>query len=150
LPDGLHRGNFARLPWLVFNRKDDMHTTWVGRAFGLTGPRLVERHVPSTEAHARAAVMGWGAAVMPEQMAAPALASGTLVALHPEVHVDVLLHWHQWKLRGEPGEPSPLRAGALDHIGQALTLGARRALRPVPASAGPVGLAGAAAPADAG
>ena len=27
------------------------------------------------------------------------LASGALTALHAEVHVDVRLHWHQWKLR---------------------------------------------------
>jgi LysR family transcriptional regulator (chromosome initiation inhibitor) len=136
LPQGLNRGNLAKLPWLVFNRKDDMAAAWVGRAFGAQGMRLVERHVPSTEAHARAAVMGWGIAVMPEQMAAPALASGALQALHAEVHVDVLLHWHQWKLLGgdvpaqtAAGALPPLRAGALDRIGRALADGARLALR---------------------
>ena len=146
MPQGLNRGNFAKLPWLVFNRKDDNHAVWVGQAFGLSGPRLVERHVPSTEAHARAAVQGWGIAVMPEQMAAPALAAGKLQALHAEVHVDVLLHWHQWKLRPgtEPDSSStatananatldaPLRAGALDQVGQALAEGARSSLRPPP------------------
>ena len=150
-PDGLHRGNFARLPWLVFNRKDDMPATWVGQAFGVSGPRLVERHVPSTEAHARAAVQGWGIGVMPEQMAARWLASGELQHLHAEVQVDVLLHWHQWRLLGDasadgqapaavttaspssPPDPrTPLRAGALDRIGLALSHGARAALHPVP------------------
>jgi len=130
LPDGLHRGNFAHLPWLVFNRKDDMHVSWVSRAFGISGPRLLERHVPSTEAQARAAVMGWGLAVMPEQMAARWIIDGELVQLHAELHVDVLLHWHQWKLRGEPATDSPLRAGALDRIGAALVEGAHQALRP--------------------
>ncbi len=140
MPQGLHRGNFAKLPWLVFNRKDDNHAVWVGQAFGLSGPRLVERHVPSTEAHARAAALGWGIAVMPEQLAAPALAAGTLQALHPEVFVDVLLHWHQWKLRpGSEAElpvtvspETPLRAGALDQVGRALAAGAGGALRPPP------------------
>jgi LysR family transcriptional regulator (chromosome initiation inhibitor) len=141
LPQGLHRGNFARVPWLVFNRKDDNHAVWVGQAFGVNGPRLVERHVPSTEAHVRAAVMGWGIGVMPEQMAAPWLARGELQALHAEVFVDVLLHWHQWKLQaatdaGSDGKATaaamdtPLRAGALDRIGRALAEGARTALRP--------------------
>ena len=129
LPQGLHRGNFAQLPWVVFNRKDDMHRAWAGMAFGLAEPRLVERFVPSTEAHARAALMGWGIAVMAEQMAAPALAGGALVQLHPEVAVDVLLHWHQWKLRAE-GIPEPAqRTAVLDRIGQALAAGARSALR---------------------
>ncbi|GCL64145.1 LysR family transcriptional regulator ArgP [Pseudaquabacterium pictum] len=140
LPQGLHRANFAKLPWLVFNRKDDNHAVWVGQAFGVTEPRLVERHVPSTEAQTRAAVMGWGVAVVPELMAAPGLASGALAALHPEVHVDVRLHWHQWKLRSTadadttdapPAAETPLRAGVLDRIGRALADGARAALRPL-------------------
>ncbi|OGA98701.1 MAG: transcriptional regulator ArgP [Burkholderiales bacterium RIFCSPHIGHO2_12_FULL_69_20] len=141
LPQGLNRGNFARVPWLVFNRKDDNHAVWVGQAFGVSGPRLVERHVPSTEAHVRAALMGWGIGVMPEQMAAPRLARGELQALHAEVFVDVLLHWHQWKLQAAapPGVATkatttamdaPLRAGALDRVGRALADGARTALRP--------------------
>ncbi|MBP6902286.1 MAG: LysR family transcriptional regulator ArgP [Burkholderiaceae bacterium] len=131
LPQGLHPGNFAKLPWLVFNRKDDNHTVWVAQAFGVQGPRLKERHVPSTEAHVRAAVMGWGIGVMPEQMAAPWLASGELLPLHEQVHVDVDLHWHQWKLSADEtasAQASP-RAGALDRIGRALAEGARSALR---------------------
>ena len=60
----------------------------------------------------------------------------TLQALHPEVHVDVRLHWHQWKLRsGEPGDDgtppsadSPVRAGVLDRVGRALAEGAARVL----------------------
>jgi LysR family transcriptional regulator (chromosome initiation inhibitor) len=140
-PQGLHRGNFAQLPWLVFNRKDDMHAAWVGQAFGVQGPRMMERHVPSTEAQVRATVMGWGLGVMPEQMAAPWLASGALQAVHAEVHVDVLLHWHQWRLSAGGGEPAttstgrdalaaPLRIGTLDRIGRALAEGALTALRP--------------------
>jgi LysR family transcriptional regulator, chromosome initiation inhibitor len=133
LPDGLNRSNFARVPWLVFNRKDDMHALWVAKAFGVQGPRLVERFVPSTEAHVRAAEMGWGIGVMPEQMAAPALADGALVGLFPEVWIDVLLHWHQWKLRTDDSSAEPaLRAGALDRIGRALIDGARVALKPAP------------------
>lgn len=138
LPQGLHRANFATLPWLVFNRKDDNHAVWVGQAFGVREPRLQERHVPSTEAQTRAAVMGWGLAVVPELMAAAGLASGALAALHPEVHVDVRLHWHQWKLRSSGDSATtdaaqadtPLRAGALDRIGRALAAGAMAALRP--------------------
>lgn len=142
LPQGLHRGNFARLPWLVFNRKDDNHTEWVRQAFEVAAPRLVERHVPSTEAHVRAAVLGWGIGVVPEPMAAPWLARGELQRLHPGVHVDVLLHWHQWRLPADPAQPAidtadpaapaARRGGALDRVGRALVDEARSALRPVP------------------
>ncbi len=130
LPTGLNRANFAALPWLVFNRKDDMHSAWVSRAFGIDAPRLVPRSVPSSEAHARAAAMGWGLAVMPEQMATRWLASGELLAVHPEVHVDVQLHWHQWSLRGDDSAAPTLRTGTLDRIGLALAEGARSSLRP--------------------
>ena len=148
LPQGLNRSNFSQLPWLVFNRKDDMPATWVAQAFGLNEPRLVERHVPSSEAHVRAAVMGWGIGVMPEQMAQPWLAGGQLLPVQAAVHVDVQLHWHQWKLLAADGAPAsagtglataltdadnpptpPRRTGALDSIGQALAAGARLALR---------------------
>ena len=140
LPQGLNRANFAQLPWLLFNRKDDMPATWVERAFGIADPRLIERHVPSSEAHARAAMMAWGIGVLPEQMAEPGLASGALLAVHAQVHVDVMLHWHQWKLLAVDSAPeallavataavAPLRAGALDRIGRALAEGARGALR---------------------
>jgi LysR family transcriptional regulator (chromosome initiation inhibitor) len=136
LPQGLHEGNFARVPFIVFNRKDDMQAQWVAQAFGLRAPRLMERFVPSSEASARAAVMGWGVGVMPEPLAAPWLARGELRPLRPEVHLDVRLYWHQWKLRAD--EPDGLdddaqrlrRTGALDRIGRALAAGARQALRP--------------------
>ena len=115
----------------------------MSQAFSVPAPRLLERHVPSTEAQTRAAVMGWGLAVVPELMAAPGLASGALLALHAQVHVDVRLHWHQWKLRSsmacsssdaDSAEPAvadrPLRAGVLDRVGRALAGGAQAALRP--------------------
>lgn len=130
LTQGLHHGNFARLPWVVFNRKDDMHRVWAGKAFGVTEPRLIERFVPSTEAHARAALMGWGIAVMAEQMAAQGLRAGSLEQLHADVAVDVLLHWHQWKLRTDELPELPPRAGVLDRIGAAIAAGAHAALRP--------------------
>jgi LysR family transcriptional regulator (chromosome initiation inhibitor) len=130
LPKGLTRGNFATVPWLVFNRKDDMHRVWAGAAFEVRKPRLNEHFVPSTEAHTRAALMGWGVAVMPEQMAAPALAQGGLMQVHPDIMVDVRLHWHQWKLRAADNAAATHGAGALDRIGLALAAGAQRALRP--------------------
>lgn len=138
LGQGLHRGNVTQVPWLVFNRKDDMHAAWVQQAFGMRGVRLRERPVPSTEAHARAAVMGWGLGVVPEQMAAPWLGQGRLVQLHPEVHVDVVLHWHQWRLPGAEGAAWPSgRGSALDRIGAALADGARLTLKPAAPAAAP-------------
>jgi LysR family transcriptional regulator (chromosome initiation inhibitor) len=133
LPEGLNAGNFARLPFIVFNRKDDMQAQWVSAAMRLREPRLKERYVPSSEAGARAAVMGWGLAVIPELLARPHLESGALVAIRPEVTIDVALHWHQWKLGtgldGADAAAAPARRGLMEQIGQALIAGARGALR---------------------
>jgi LysR family transcriptional regulator (chromosome initiation inhibitor) len=127
LPEGLTLANFPRLPFLVFNRKDDMQAQWVSRAFGVRAPRLRENHVPSSEAYVRAVEEGWGIGVAPEIQIHAAVRAGRLVVLQPQVHVPVALYWHQWKLGRDAGTPTS-RAGLLDRIGRALAQGASRAL----------------------
>jgi len=131
MPHGLTRANFAQVPFLVFNRKDDMQPQWVSRAFGVRAPRLQERFVPSSEAYVRAALMGWGVGVVPELQVRGLLESGALVALRPEVGLEVRLFWHQWKL-GPDGAPPSARVALLDRIGDALVAGAQRALDTTP------------------
>ncbi|HEX4510877.1 MAG TPA: ArgP/LysG family DNA-binding transcriptional regulator, partial [Burkholderiaceae bacterium] len=75
--------------------------------------------------------MGWGVAVIPELLARAQLETGALVAIRPDVAIDVALYWHQWKLA--PGlddaeQAAPARPGLLEQIGQALILGASEAL----------------------
>ncbi len=127
LPQGLTRANFAQVPFLVFNRKDDMQPQWVSRAFGVRSPRLQERFVPSSEAYVRAALMGWGVGVVPELQVRGLLNSGDLVALRPEVGLEVRLFWHQWRLGPDGGAPSA-RVALLDRIGDALVAGSEQAL----------------------
>lgn len=124
-PAGLDRASFPHVPFLVFNRKDDIQQQWVARAFGVRAPRLRERFVPSSEAYLRAALMGWGVGVVPEVQAREALAAGALVALRPEVTLAVRLFWHQWKLADAEAAP---RVATLDRIGAALAAGAGAAL----------------------
>jgi LysR family transcriptional regulator (chromosome initiation inhibitor) len=139
---GLNRANFSQVPFLVFNRKDDMQQQWVSRAFGVRAPQLRERFVPSSEAYVRAVVMGWGVGVVPEVQVHELLATGALVALRPEVELQVKLFWHQWKLGPDGGAPSP-RIAMLDRIGAALAAGAKAALGRGPeAAAGAKGLSG--------
>ncbi|NDY92257.1 LysR family transcriptional regulator ArgP [Ideonella livida] len=132
---GLHAGNFSQVPFIVFNRKDDMQAQWVSRAFGVRQPRLRERFVPSSEAGARAAVMGWGIAVLPELLAQPLIQREELAPVRPEVWIDVALYWHHWRLGGAddacpstPGADAP-SPSLLDQLGQALAQGAHAALR---------------------
>lgn len=126
LGGGLHEGNVFRTPFLVFNRKDDTQSQWVAGAFNVAQPRLVERHVPSSEAYARAALMGWGVGVLPTLQVRDELGSGRLVRVGPDIAVEVALYWHQWRLGG--GQPADASPGLLDRVGAAIIAGARRAL----------------------
>ena len=87
LPRGLSAANFAQVPFLVFNRKDDTQVQWVSQAFGVKSPRLRERFVPSSEAYARAACMGWGVGVAPELQLRPSIEAGQLVLAMEEYSV---------------------------------------------------------------
>jgi len=127
LPQGLTRANFAQVPFLVFNRKDDMQQRWAARAFGVRQPRLQERFVPSSEGYVRAALMGWGVGVAPELQVRGLLESGALVSLRPETVLNVRLFWHQWRLGPDGAAPSE-RVALLDRIGTALAAGAKAAL----------------------
>ena len=137
LPDGLNAANFASTPFVVFNRKDDVQMQWVSKAFGLRAPRLMERYVPSSEAYARAVQAGWGVGVASELLVRSQIASGELVALRPDLSVDVTLYWHQWKLVSETlSAPQGAQRGTLlDLIGQALSRGATDALTPLRSAA---------------
>ena len=109
----------------MFNRKDDMQPQWVSRAFGVRAPRLQERFVPSSEAYVRAALMGWGIGVVPELQVRGLLDSGALVALRPEIGLEVRLFWHQWRLGPDGAAPSA-RVALLDRIGDAWSPGPSR------------------------
>ncbi|HEY1091067.1 MAG TPA: ArgP/LysG family DNA-binding transcriptional regulator, partial [Burkholderiaceae bacterium] len=126
LKGGLNAANVMQQPFLVFNRKDDNQAQWVAKAFGLRKPRLRERYVPSSEAYVRAVCMGWGIGVAPELQLRPLIESGALVALMPEVSVEVALYWHQWKLDAEVQAQAP--TSLLNRIGLALSAGAEKAL----------------------
>ena len=127
LPQGLNRTNFAQVPFLSFNRKDDMQLQWAARAFGVRQPRLQERFVPSSEAYVRAALMGWGIGIVPELQVRGLLENGALVTVLPDVGLDLRLFWHQWRLGPDGAAPSE-RVALLDRIGAALVAGAKAAL----------------------
>jgi len=127
-PAGLNRATFTRLPFLIFNRKDDMQQQWVSLAFGVREPGLRERFVPSSEAYVRAALMGWGVGVAPLVQVRRLIDEGSLVPLRSEVMLEVELFWHQWRLGPDSDEPPTSRVGMLDRIGAALEAGAERAL----------------------
>jgi LysR family transcriptional regulator (chromosome initiation inhibitor) len=97
-PQGLTPHNFRQIPFIAFNRKDDLQTEFVGRACGLRRVSLSQRFVPSSEGQVRAVLAGWGASVLPELQVQGLLSSGKLVNLVPNITLPVNLYWHCWNL----------------------------------------------------
>ncbi|MBC5763834.1 LysR family transcriptional regulator ArgP [Ramlibacter albus] len=117
-PKGLTPHNFRDVPFIAFNRKDDMQAEFVGKAFGLKRVALNQLFVPSSEGQVRAVLSGWGVSVVPELLARPLLERGELVNLAPAHAVPVQLYWHCWNLESE----------VLDSLTAALTAAAEKSL----------------------
>ncbi len=117
-PQGLTRHNFRAMPFIAFNRKDDLQAEFVSKACGLNRVTLSQRYVPSSEGQVRAVLAGWGASVVPELLVADLLRTGQLVNLSPQFALPVSLYWHCWKLD----------SAVLDSLTQALQSAATRVL----------------------
>jgi len=118
-PKGLTPHNFRDVPFVAFNRKDDLQAEFVAQATGLKRVTLRQLFMPSSEGQVRAVLDGWGVSVVPELLARGLLAQGQLVDVAPEHRLVVQLHWHCWNLASE----------VLDALSLALTQAARGALR---------------------
>lgn len=100
-PKGLTQHNFRDIPFIAFNRKDDMQSEFVGKAFGLKRVTLSQLFVPSSEGQVRAVLAGWGVSVVPELLARGLLAQGRLVNVAPGFSLPIQLYWHCWNLESE-------------------------------------------------
>ena len=98
-PLGKH--NFRAVPFIAFNRKDDMQGLFVSKAFGLKGALLDKVFVPSSEGQVRALRAGWGAAVLPQLLVQADIDAGTLVNVCPGYTLHMALYWHCWNLQSE-------------------------------------------------
>ena len=117
-PGGLSPHNFRSVPFVAFNRKDDLQAEFVGRAFSLKHVALSQLYVPSSEGQVRAVLAGWGASVLPELQVREHLQSGRLVDIAPGQALPVNLYWHCWNLD----------SAVLDSLTHALTSAATTAL----------------------
>ncbi len=119
LKNGLTAHNFRDLPFIAFNRKDDLQSEFVAKAFGLKRVSLHQLFVPSSQAQVRAVREGWGVSVLPQLTVQSALDSGELINLLPDFELPVQLYWHCWNLESV----------VLDNLTHALASCARRMLK---------------------
>jgi LysR family transcriptional regulator, chromosome initiation inhibitor len=118
LPQGLTAHNFREVPFVAFNRKDDMQAEFVGKAFRLKRVALRQLFVPSSEGQVRAVLAGWGASVVPELLTRGLLEQKRLLNVAAHTVVPVQLYWHCWNLE----------SAVLDQLTAALTQAAGEAL----------------------
>ena len=97
-PDGFTQHSFRKMPFIAFNRKDDLQTEFISRTFRLKQVHLNQCFVPSSEGQVRAVLDGWGASVVPELLVRPMLEEGRLINLAPTSVLQVSLYWHCWNL----------------------------------------------------
>ncbi len=97
----LGRHNFRALPFIAFNRKDDMQGEFVSKAFGLKAALLDKVYVPSSEGQVRALRAGWGAAVLPQLLVQSDIDAGRLVNICPSYALPIALYWHCWNLQSD-------------------------------------------------
>jgi len=120
LPKGLSAHNFHKVPFVAFNRKDNLQHGFVMKAFGLPRVMLKQLFVPSSEGQVRAVQAGWGVSVLPELRVRELIESGELVNLAPRHRLGVALYWHCWNLSSD----------VLDALSKALRTAAADNLRP--------------------
>jgi LysR family transcriptional regulator (chromosome initiation inhibitor) len=120
-PKGLNPHNFREHPFIAFNRKDDMQSEFVGKAFGLKRVTLNQLFVPSSEGQVRAVLAGWGASVVPELLARGLLEQGQLVNIAPAYTLPIQLYWHCWNLESEVLDS--LTSALMRAAGSALSVG---------------------------
>jgi LysR family transcriptional regulator (chromosome initiation inhibitor) len=118
LPQGLQAHNFHQVPFLCFNRKDDMQAEFVARLLGLSRVVLQSLYLPNSEAQVRAVEVGWGVGVLPELLVRDRLTRGRLVDVAPGTMLSIDLYWHCWNLD----------SGLLRQLTQALQAGAKSTL----------------------
>jgi len=121
-PDGIDRDAARRAPVMVFDRKDTMQSAFLLQHFGLPEGAYPFHYVPSSDPYVQSIRIGLGYGMLPLEQCAAMLASGQLVDLTPELHLDVPLYWHAWRIQ-------PPR---LERMGAALVKAARAVLLPLP------------------
>ncbi|MDN4037115.1 LysR family transcriptional regulator ArgP [Massilia sp. YIM B02443] len=119
--DGVSREAARHAPVMVFNRKDALQASFLLRHFDLPEGAYPFHYVPASDPYVNAIRYGLGYGLLPLEQCARLLASGELVDLTPQLHVDVPLYWHAWRIQ-------PPR---LERMGAALVKAAHAVLLPI-------------------
>ncbi|WP_029705106.1 ArgP/LysG family DNA-binding transcriptional regulator [Arthrobacter sp. TB 26] len=113
-PAGALADTLAEAPVIVFDRKDDLQDRYL-RGVSRKALQPPRHYVPAAHEFGEAIRWGMGWGLLPEIEVSEELKRRTLVSLDPAAHVDVPLHWQQWR-HG---------SAALDEVAAAIQAAAR-------------------------
>lgn len=111
---GASAATLAAAPVIVFDRKDDLQDRYL-RSVSRTALNPPRHYIPAAHEFGEAIRWGMGWGLLPEIEVSEELQRGTMTALDPAAHVDVPLHWQQWR-HG---------SAALDEVAAAIQAAAR-------------------------
>ncbi|WP_346926581.1 ArgP/LysG family DNA-binding transcriptional regulator [uncultured Arthrobacter sp.] len=95
-PGGATADTLAVAPVIVFDRKDDLQDRYL-RGVSRKTLQPPRHYVPAAHEFGEAIRWGMGWGLLPEIEISEELKRKTLVSLDPAAHVDVPLHWQQWR-----------------------------------------------------
>ncbi len=100
-PAGLVPEAVRQAPFLIFNRKDELHLKLFTQLFGQVPAPLPAHYLPSSEKFIDFITDGLAYGMLPDQQSAGLRDQGYLVDLAPGAHVAVELYWHCWNLKSD-------------------------------------------------
>ncbi|MCB5291869.1 ArgP/LysG family DNA-binding transcriptional regulator [Arthrobacter sp. SO3] len=113
-PEGAVTKTLAVAPVIVFDHKDELQDRYL-RSVSRRALQPPRHYVPAAHEFGEAIRWGMGWGLLPEIEVSEELRRRTLVSLDPAAHVDVPLHWQQWR-HG---------SAALDEVAAAIQAAAR-------------------------
>jgi len=87
-----------RAPFILFNRKDEVHHQLFQRVLGEIPSPLPTHYLPSSEKFVDFIADGMGYGMLPDQQSRAMVEQGELIDLAPGNCVTVHLYWHSWNI----------------------------------------------------
>ncbi len=98
---GLTLESIKSAPAVIFNKKDNLHSTLLKKIFGQKTEDVPAHYIPSSGKFAEFIVNGYAYGVIPDEQSQELIKNGALVDLSQDNYILVDLYWHCWNIKSE-------------------------------------------------